>query len=730
MNTEDFIKQYNSSIKAQSADVVDDFDDFSFMDVFGDTEVVEAPSETIIDDFSFFDELIEEDAVPEQSMVEQNVFAQHLQSVTVNKSSNNYDTAGLENLFFRDLFEDDYEIIGSDVISTFNKAFNKKVSSREAALQQYLHIYYGVQLEESDIASIEGIVTKGLLELSQFQYRNTDVGEILSIHRYKDKEWFDSSILKKFSLESKDTNLLIELMQANRISTSELLMYSRDTDVLNAYINLVYKHKFHKETFDVVIQDKNNLDCYLSVIDSDRVQDIEFLVHRADFHKFHRDENFNNLTSDDIAFLQTVNTVYLFEVYKARCAGVCHHGFIEQYLQVKSPINDFIAKDYMSGNLPMNLLQNFRGNYYLTKCIVDMRAHNLDTERVKPLIADSALLQNLIVFLKFILDKYHLGEITYSDYRLYLSLLSLPQNDKLIDNVIKNMIGAEKVLSFNAFWFSSFMRRIGVSRIDLPKGIGSVLVIHTEDAGKDIYLSTQDMICRVHAVMSKVDELLGSDFSVAVMAHGIILSKGSSLETVNFEAMQYYAMAKTSLENFMLATECCRTNKFTELPDVSKILENNLVGALQGNTAISENAKKLLMNLPNYLDYDKLINMVNTRFLAYRGILSSDYIIICLQIMKHIVLMKHEGYMQINFLHMLLSTLFSKRYRQGFATNNYQFINMNTSVTIETVGVVGFSHNRINDIIDDLDNYVKELTQYETITVELVTNDTIRVRGC
>ena len=731
MNTADFIEQYNASIQKQSVTVEDDFDDFSFMDVFGDTEIVEEEKTVTTDDFSFYDDLIEEEPVVSEKKDTEivPVFTQHLQSVQVEVSTANKVTEGLEGMFFQDLLEDDYEIYSNDVISTFSKAFNINVNTKEEALQKYLHIYYGIQLEISDIREIEHIASKQLIELSKFQYRNTDVGEIVSIHRYMNEEWFDPVILKKFSLESKDTNLLITLMLQSRISSAELLEYSKDADVLNAYLNLVHKRRFYKETFDIVIRDKNNLDCYMELSETGFSEDMLFLIHRDDFYEFYRDEGFQHLTEEDIAFLKNVNTAYLFEVYKARCAGVCHLSFIEQYLKEKNKINDFIAKDYMSGELTIGLLKNFRGNYYLTKCIVDMRKYQLDTERVKPLIAEPALLQNLIVFLKFILDKYYLGEITFNDYRMYLALLSLPQNDKLVENVIKNMINVGKVKSFNAFWFSSFLRRIGVPKIDLAKGIGSVLLIHTADTGKDIYYSTQDMICRVHAVMSKVDEVLGQDYGLAVTANGIILCPSGTLETVDYDVMQQYAMARTSLENYMLSADCCRSNKHSELPDVSRILESNLVNELQQIDVVEENIKKLLLNLPGYLDYDKIINIVCARFSAYKGILRSNYIIICLQIMKHIIFMKHEGYMQINFLHMLLSTLFSKRYRQGFSTNNYQFINMSTSVIIETVGIVGFSHNRIGEIITNLDSYVNGLTQYENITVELVANDTIRVRG-
>lgn len=750
MKVEEFIKQYNDAIEQQTKETDSvDIDDFSLMDAFADIELDEEKSEHELfgfNDFDEFDEFINNQGENIDSAVDRTETGDnslenttkldekiakkdtYIQSVSIEiyKDTQNINT--LRESFFADLEEDDYEIDGN-IISTFNKAFNKEETDENSVLLQYIHIYYGIQLNSEELQQVYNILNRGLLKVCVFPYRNTDVGEIVSIQKSLDFEWFDLEILRKYSLESKNTNMLIKLMERGQIYENRLNKYSYNADVMNSYLWLEFRNLFAEEIFDNMLDNTDNLSAYVSSVMDPYFNDFSSLFYRKDYYRFYNLlKGCPSIEPDAVILLQNYeNSPYLFEIFSAKLHGIFNAEFIELNLSERSVIHDYMSNDYASGILTNSLLQNFKGNYYLTKAIIELKDLGLDTDAVKPLLCESENLQNLNKYMNMILNSYISGILEFEDYKRYILLLGLPQNDKLIESVLR----FSEIYSFNVFWFKSFLSRIGLSDAELPSKMCDVLLIHTSKNGtNDSFFSVQDLICRVHHVLNVIDDKLGTDYSVISTEDGIILSaSGISSDTVDFEQMRQYTMLANSLDNYLFNTGEQKTNKFEQIPPITKVLESNLVGPLQEYTELSPQTEKMIMDLKGYMNYDKLISLIKIQRPTYMGVLNTRLSIISLKILQKIIYLKHNGYLQLNYLNLLFSVVFGKKYVQGFSNKDQNFINLNESLIIETVGIIGYASCTMKEIINSLDDYMNKLASLRALTIELNSNDRICIRG-
>ncbi len=750
MEVGEFIKQYNNAIDQQTEKIDSvDIDDFSLMDAFAD---IEPNSESLeeelfgFNDFDEFDELIDKSSENTDFTVEYtgnsnnlsentNIAAKkfiekdtYIQSVSIEIFDNKQTVSNIRETFFADLEEDDY-VVGGDILSTFNRAFNKEETDEDNALLQYIHIYYGIQLNKEELEQVYNILNKDLLIACAFPYRNTDVGEIVSIQKALGCDWFRLEILKKYSLESKDTNMLIDLMKEGHICEDRLSKYSYNADVMNSYLWLEFRGLFDEDVFDNMRDNPDNLSAYVASVMNPYFNDFKSLFYRKDYCRFYSLlEDLPVVEQGAIELLESYNdSPYLYEVFSAKMKGVFNAEFIELNLREKSKIHDYMAQDYASGILTDSLLCNFKGNYYLTKAVVELRFLNLDTDMLKPLLCASESLQNLNRYMIMLLNSYIEGFLEVEDYKRYLLLLGLPQNDKLIESVLR----FPQIYPFNVFWFKSFLSRVDLSDDGLLDKMGDVLLIHSDKSGKnDSFFSVQDLICRVHYILNIINDMLGSGYSVICTEDGIILcASGLSSDTVDFEQMRQYAMIANSLDNYLFNTEEQKTNRFEQIPPITKVLESNLVAPLQEYTELSPQTEKLIMDLKGYMNYDKLIGLIKTQRPTYVGIINSRLSTISLKILQKIIYLKHNGYLQLNYLNLLFSVVFGKKYIQGFSNKDQNFIDLNESLIIETVGITGYANCTMKEIINSLDDYMNKLVTFKALTIELNSNDRICIRG-
>lgn len=743
MNPTDFIMQYNKAIQNTSdiknnLDVFGEEDDFDFMDFFGDEDNVQEKQQVTKmeeDDFAFLDDDIFENDEEQEStatmdsfIVNDTVTKAFIQSVTVKKTeASSLQTATLKDTFFRDLYNDDYDIVQGNIIDTFYKAFGILYQSEYSALSKYLHIYYGIKLDTEELQDLDSILNSETLPFVRLPYRNVTKGEILLMCLNRSEDYFKKEIFEKYSLEARDTNLLLQLMQRRNLNEDFLKKFSYDADVLNAYLYLEFKDEFDLGEFTEVIKNPNNINTFLEVVSNGP----------EDFRKLCTIENFNEIyayveRAQSPEMVELVHkyacSPYLFEIIKAFSLGIYSKEFIHNYLLVKTPLTDFAAAEYGQGLLPESLLMNFKGNYYLTKCIVDMQSLYLDINLIKELISDPEKLVSLSNYMVCLLDNYHLGNITYDDYKRYLLLLGLQQNYKFIQTVLEK---GTQLQSFNAFWFNRLLERYGASNVVMPVGIGDLIVIRSENSGsKDIILSVQDLMCRVHKVSEIIEEKLGADFNLSITANGIILYKvGLDIEDMSQKSMQLYAFARSSINNYLTNADSCHVNKFVELPSVLTILESNFVQPLQQYDVLEQNTIDLAMNIKDYMNYDKLLSLIAIRYPEFLPLVNSVYVSVLLKILQRIVLLPQRGLIHFNFLHMFFRVAFKNKYIANFNVTDSVFSRIGDVLLVETIGVVGYACCPLREILLHFDDYIEKLAKNSTrITLDLVDFDKIVVR--
>ena len=263
------------------------------------------------------------------------------------------------------MYDDDYEIVQDDVIETFHKAFGILYNDEYSAFSKYLHIYHGIRLTSEELQDLESILNSETIKLVRLPHRNVTKGEILAIQLQKDATFFDSNAIKEFSLEARDTSLIIQLEQQGKLKYDDLKKYAFNEDVLNAYLYLVFRDEFDVSEFSNVIKTPQNINAYVEIVTNGPVQ-LRSLLSLDRFDEIYSVVKHN--CSDEMLNLVTKykNSPYLFEIVNAFSLGVFSEEFISSFLMEKSKINSFAAADYGQGLLPTSLLNNFKGNYYLS----------------------------------------------------------------------------------------------------------------------------------------------------------------------------------------------------------------------------------------------------------------------------------------------------------------------------------------------------------------------------
>lgn len=734
MDVKEFMKQYDASIRELNGTEQENNVQMDDMDLFAD---VDTQNSLIIDEFEFADESWEDNDSVNSEITETAAQAEYentnptcklLKSVTVEVYKEPTGNAlNLRESFFQELYEDDYDVQYGDVVGTFKDAFHLDVADEYEALQQYVHIYYGIQLDKSVVRENEDWLNRNNLSSARFPYRNTDVGEIRSISKSMEEPWFDLELLQRYSLESRDTNMLIELMCQNKLDKTLLEEYSFDAEILNAFLCLVYRDRFNKALFDRILNgDKKNVTAFVNSISNEQLQKLEFIYTHKDYYRIYAELEDSCITDDVLQLLQDYKkSPYLYYVLAADKKGQTNRDFIQLYLLEESPLHTFMAEDYGKGSLNKKYLDNFKGNYYLTKAISDLQFFDIGTDLIKPLIENSDNLKVLDKYLKSIINAQVTGSIDQKDYRRYLLLLGLPQNDELIKLIMDN----DKLYTFNKFWFNTLFSKLGVQGVALSDDVGDIVLVHCDDTGKkDSYFSVQDLICRVNFVLEKINAL--GNYTIQTELNGIIfLAEGLSFDSVQSNEWNLYSMANSSFENFLFNSEVTKSNKFQDIPDITRIIESNLVSELQKFESIPENVQKTIFNLKKYMEYDKILSYTKIKHPRFMGIIQSKYFNVCAQILGMVLPLTHNGYMDLNFLNILLKLVLKERYSSRFSAKDYNFVNLSGAVIVETTGILGFASCSLEQIVNNLDVYIAGLLKMNSVSMELTDVNKICVRG-
>lgn len=207
-----------------------------------------------------------------------------------------------------------------------------------SVLAQYLKVTRNVNLAPEFLQYYINFPTDFFDKIA-FTFRTASHKEIEMISDCYDKPWYKDYIIPLFSLEEKDTPLLIKLMQKGDFNEKEALQYTNDLNKLNEYLTLKLNGGYVQNIFDKIGNNKEDIELYRSFVnvigDSDIAQTLftkscdDKLIISDCLQKIHK--NFpnnqillqNGTTINLLDFLNRYeNDVYFIDLFKGLSKGI------------------------------------------------------------------------------------------------------------------------------------------------------------------------------------------------------------------------------------------------------------------------------------------------------------------------------------------------------------------------------------------------------------------------
>ena len=117
------------------------------------------------------------------------------------------------------------------------------------------------------------------------EQRDLTTSEIETLKESYQEDWFDAKAYKLFALAERNTSLLLQAMQENKLHVEDLASYADNEEVLNAYLILVLQNRYSETTFKIVAKNPENLGGYIQTCLTDDDSDVLFLCEHDDFGK-------------------------------------------------------------------------------------------------------------------------------------------------------------------------------------------------------------------------------------------------------------------------------------------------------------------------------------------------------------------------------------------------------------------------------------------------------------
>ena len=158
-----------------------------------------------------------------------------------------------------------------EVVSAWNCNFSLKCTRETEVLRYYLILCYNFDVTESAVETFSDVLYGKLLHKLGQSHRTLDDLEIASLLRVIDCDWFDINLFHRYSLECRDTNLLLQLMERHLIDEDRLQKYANlGADTLNAYMLLALRGDYVDTVFDMQVAMDDNLQHIIASTSEDR----------------------------------------------------------------------------------------------------------------------------------------------------------------------------------------------------------------------------------------------------------------------------------------------------------------------------------------------------------------------------------------------------------------------------------------------------------------------------
>ena len=329
-----------------------------------------------------------------------------------------------------------------------------------------------------------------------FTFRAASYKEIEMISDCYDKPWYKDYIIPLFSLEEKDTPLLIELMQKGDFNEKEALQYTNDLNKLNEYLTLKLNGGYVQNIFDKIGNNKEDIELYRSFVnvigDANIAQTLftkscdDKLIISDCLQKIH--ESFpdnqiilqNGTTINLVDFLNRYeNDMYFIDLLKGLSKGIFDMELYNAITLVQ-PDNKQITAGLLIYYSEQPALAKYYHMYHdvCTAIIandIDRFGYDLDQyiTDLNSLSSNDETIKNIF---KVVVCFYYseLFEMSLKDYKQWVALFS--QDCKRYTDLI-NSHKEFDLVHFNKFWAEYAVAYFGFKNVKIDKDVKRSFIV-------------------------------------------------------------------------------------------------------------------------------------------------------------------------------------------------------------------------------------------------------------
>lgn len=489
MNPTEFKNYCNSEHRLENMNVFDNFDDFdcindnnpygNFDDFTEDTNSISVKEET----FDF----------PVVKPVR----------ITVTHTCKKKKWSSLENDIRSFLVNDKRLVeVETDLVTAWNQSFITNIALKEDVIKEYILMRFGLDISSIDeVTYIEQFCDSDFRRVG-ITFREISFTELKIILDVIHEPWFDHQVLAEYSLEPRDTNLLLAMMKDNSYDEEELKKFTHDLDIFNQYLCAKLSNSIAK------------------------------------LNELH-----TGLTITSETYPDFLDYFYYNQIEEAKNRNIFCLPFIKKYCKEDLEESSFIVEQYASGNLDLDLFLQVDNNYYIAQILTDMQKANLEITNTLNLSVKDSFNETIYpLFCRLVYSRYS-GNLGESEYLHFLAIFAL--DFKIVDILlITNIQESDIILSYNSFWHEYLLYVFLQKKFELPANIGSTFVIMQEI--NRAYISNLDALLCNYAIFEKleidnINPYLLSDHS------GVLLS---GVESFKAEQLKFLPQTKTSLETW------------------------------------------------------------------------------------------------------------------------------------------------------------------------------------
>lgn len=508
---------------ADDSDGIDSVFADDFLSVENEKEVGGDESDSYFDEFSF--ETLE---VPDNR---------------VNGTDTEREVQNLVEDFINFLIEQDHIVdVELSLTDNWNNNFSVKANTDIEVLKLYVLMHYGVDISPSAIEIYQGCLIADTLNAFGKSKRELSTEDVSLILRNYENSWFSEEVFNSFSIETRDSELLIEVMRTNKVDTRALRRYAGvSADAIFAYLQLVLEDNFDVQLFDTQIDNGVDILKYAEHVKSGNVESICLIANRKDAAEITEllNECEDKGNRVPVALLnEYASASCLTTILRAYRNGVFNKKFIDDVLTCdKMQAAGFVYKLYEEGKINFSIYEEY-GDVFQT--IVFNDAMNAGLTNVRPL---GMVLQEHRVAILMLLKAVYCKEYMLNsfDYAKFLTLLCSKFGTKVACWIEQG----HALDSFNSFCASIIIESAG-SEAKVSAVISRSLYLIQGDA---VALHSLEEVIFNDGILNFVLENTSNSVQVLPENKGIAVG-----EIKGFDHKHYatYKFGRTSLDSAVL----------------------------------------------------------------------------------------------------------------------------------------------------------------------------------